>query len=895
MTIFELAAKLTLDSSEYEHGLKLSASSANKFAKSMDKGVNRLLKAGTVAAGAAGAALVAMGKDAVKVGMQFDASMSQVAATMGTTVEEIGELRDFAQKMGATTVFSANQAAEALNYMALAGYDANKSMEMLPTVLNLAAAGNFDLARASDMVTDAESALGLTSKEAAAMVDEMAMTASKSNTSVEQLGEAMLTIGGTAQFMAGGTDRLSTVLGILADNGIKGSEAGTHLRNMLLKLSAPTADGEKVIKQLGLEIFDTSGNMRDMQDIILDLNAAMDGMTDEAKIKAISDLFNARDVAAVNALLGTSVDRWNELGGSIANASGAAEKMAETQLDNLAGDVTLLKSAAEGAKIAFSDGLSPALRSVVKMLTRKISSESFQASLTAIGKKVGEVATQMANWTSNALPKVMKLFEDGGKKIKVFGGILAGVLFTIKAVANPIGALATALGALAGATVISALGVEDFDAKLRELNETQEEAIKKSKSQAESYEEIVRSTDEAIEAVEKQTENDKALWKELQSIVDENGRVIEGNESRASQIVGELNSSIGSELELENGLISNYQEQQSEIENLIQKKRALHMLDAIEQKASGAEETLASVRGEIGSYEVKRAELGAQAAERQSEIDQLNEAIEESLANAELTTQELINQRDAAQAQLDSIMSADAEYAEKIDSAVERENEAIQDLALLDEAYRLNAEENYEALSDLLANDTKNRIRHKIETKRITKEEIDDLAVSYESAKTAAERYAAELAAGTAGYTKEGYDALISQAKDYRDLLAEAASASGDALVQALVDAILGGTGNVSSAASSLFGSAINALGGGGIGGHRHGVSSNAIGNDYVPYNNYPALLHRGEAVLTAREADEWRRGKGSGGNGVTNVFNFHGVAQSDLDYIVAYVNRGLA
>ncbi|MDY6068101.1 MAG: phage tail tape measure protein, partial [Opitutales bacterium] len=195
----------------------------------------------TVATAVTGAtaAVTAFAKTSIDAGMSFDTSMSQVAATMGTTVDSISELRDFAMEMGANTAFSAVQAADALNYMALAGYDSEESMSALPTVLNLAAAGALDLAEASDMVTDVQSALGLSMEESAELVDKMAKAASSSNTSVGQLGSAILTVGGTAKNLAGGTTELSTALGILADNGIKGAEGGTALRNIILSLSAP--------------------------------------------------------------------------------------------------------------------------------------------------------------------------------------------------------------------------------------------------------------------------------------------------------------------------------------------------------------------------------------------------------------------------------------------------------------------------------------------------------------------------------------------------------------------------------------------------------------------------------------------------------------------------------
>ena len=245
MNFMELAAKISLDTSEYDSGLTNAQGKFQTFGSKLKSGIGNVVKTGgKLIAGASGAVL-AFGASSVKTGMSFDQSMSQVAATMGKTTSEISNLRDFAQEMGRTTQFSASQAADALNYMALAGYDAEKSMGMLPNVLNLAAAGAMDLAQASDMVTDASSALGLSTEQTEAMVDQMAKAASKSNTSVEKLGSAMLTVGGTAKGLKGGTVELATALGLLADNGTKGAEGGTALRNVLT-----TIQGKKFERHL---------------------------------------------------------------------------------------------------------------------------------------------------------------------------------------------------------------------------------------------------------------------------------------------------------------------------------------------------------------------------------------------------------------------------------------------------------------------------------------------------------------------------------------------------------------------------------------------------------------------------------------------------------------------
>lgn len=409
-SLLNLAAKLTLDSSDFDKGLDSAQSKAQTFGQKLKSGLSTSIKLLGAGLAATGTAMVGFGVSSVRTGQQFDRAMSQVAATMGVTSDEVQELRDFAKEMGATTVFTANQSAQALNYMALAGYDAEMSMRMLPNVLNLAAAGGMDLARASDMVTDAQSALGLTASETSVMVDQMARAASRSNTSVEQLGDAMLTIGGTATLMSGGTDRLSTVLGILADNGIKGSEAGTHLRNMLLKLSSPTDDGAKAMEALGLNVFDAEGKMRDMQDIITDMNVAFAGLTDQEKIQYISAMFNTRDIAAVNALLNTTTERWDELGAEIVNSTGAASKMAGTQLDNLSGAITLMNSAWEGLQITVGEKLMPTLKQFAKFGATSLSviNDAFkEGGLDGAMGAVGDVLTWGLKMITSRLPEMV--------------------------------------------------------------------------------------------------------------------------------------------------------------------------------------------------------------------------------------------------------------------------------------------------------------------------------------------------------------------------------------------------------------------------------------------------------------------------------------------------------
>lgn len=413
MNVFELFGKISLDSSGFIKGLNSIKSVAGNAAKMA-----------AAAIGKAATAITAFGASAVRTGMNFDSAMAKVAATMGKSVDEIQDLRDFAKEMGAKTAFSASQAAEALNFMALAGYDAKKSMQMLPNVLNLAAAGGMELARASDMITDTQSALSLTMEQTTELVDQMAKTASKTNTSVSQLGDAMLTVGGTAKTMKGGTVELAAALGILADNGTKGAEGGTALRNVLMTMSS--AKFEKTFGALGVSAYDSEGKMRELKDVLADMNAVMSNMTDKEKTQLISKTFNKFDLKNVNALLATSTERWDKLTTEISEASGASEAMAETQLDNLTGNVTKLKSAYEGVQIEISDKLTPTLNDFVKLgteglsdITSGLKSNGLQGATTAFGNFLSEglqtitkKIPDLVEAGSNVLTAVIKGMSD---------------------------------------------------------------------------------------------------------------------------------------------------------------------------------------------------------------------------------------------------------------------------------------------------------------------------------------------------------------------------------------------------------------------------------------------------------------------------------------------------
>ena len=458
MNLFNLKATLAMDSTDYDRGID----TAEKKVGGLKSTITKL---------GIGATVAGIGKAAIGVGMDFEAGMSQVAATMGISSEAIKNnegdfklLSDAAKEAGSTTQFSATQSAEALNYLALAGNDAQTSVSLLPTVLNAAAAGGLELGYASDLITDSMSALGLETEDTTMFVDQLAKTSQKSNTSLGQLGEAILTVGGTAKKLKGGTVELNTALGILADNGIKGAEGGTALRNVILSLSAPTDTAAKQLKKLGVNAYDANGNFRSLDDIFIDLYKSTDKLSESAKNQAFTKIFNKTDLKAVEALIASSGGRFDELSGAIEDSGGAAEEMANTMNTNLKGAITTLNSALEGMGITifeqFKEPLTEAVNSAataVQDLIKAFNEGKLDKTLIAIGSALAGVLTYMALMKGYAIATsvlgIAKALFTAATMVKSVSGALALLQAAIAAIGGPVTLVIAGISALVAAFV----------------------------------------------------------------------------------------------------------------------------------------------------------------------------------------------------------------------------------------------------------------------------------------------------------------------------------------------------------------------------------------------------------------------------------------------------------
>ena len=368
-----VVAHLRLDLEEFNNGLN----EAQQQLQMTTDDMSHLSQAGSIMQGL-GAAItagvtvpvVAFGKSAVEATQTFNASMSKTGALMGATQQEMTQLSNAAKEYGASTQFSATECSDALGYMALAGWDANQSISALPGVLNMAAASGMDLAQASDLVTDYLSAFGMEASQAGEMADVLSYAQAHSNTTTEGLGEAFKNCAANAH--AAGMDLQTTtaLLGQLANQGLKGSEAGTALTAVMRDMTAKMKDGAIQIGNTKVQVQDANGNYRDMIDILADVESATNGMGDAERAAALQSTFTSDSIKGLNLLLNAGSGSAEEFRDQLNNCGGSAEEMANKMNDNLAGDIKACQSAFESMQLAVGEKLDPVLRKAVQTLTK---------------------------------------------------------------------------------------------------------------------------------------------------------------------------------------------------------------------------------------------------------------------------------------------------------------------------------------------------------------------------------------------------------------------------------------------------------------------------------------------------------------------------------------------
>lgn len=649
----------------------------------------------------------------VNVGKTFDDSMAQVAAVSGATGDELDALREKAKEMGSSTKFTASEAADAFNYMAMAGWKTEDMLGGIEGILNLAAASGSDLATTSDIVTDALTAMGYEAKDAGRLADVMAAASSNANTNVEMMGQTFQYAAPIVGALGYNMEDTAVAIGMMANAGIKGEKAGTALRSILTRLSAPPKEAADAMTALGISITDSNGQMKSLDTVIGDLRKAFSKLDETEQAANAKHLAGQEAMSGLLAIVNAAPSDFDKLTRAVEDSDGAAQKMADTMLDTLGGDMTVLNSQIEGVRLTIYEQFAPTLRDVVQKVQKWLGEVDWKAfgkkassalkSIMDYGKKLAKNVLPPLKTAFKVVVNVVKFAIDHFKTlvtvlgtalvvfkaVKAALAIKAAITATTTAVAaltagvglatkaqtvwnavmasNPIGAVATAVGLLVSGVVLLGGANKDAEDATEKLTSAQKAQIKKIDELSDAIDDSVKSYQDLQEEQKNQIAGKEGefryyedLWDELQSIVDQNGKVKKGYEGRADFITSQLSEALGLEIQMVDGVVQKYGDLSAAIDDVMRKKRAEIILSGQEELYSNAFQNIDQATAD---YLKASSEYDTQIAEAdrlQKEIDDALATANEQLTGSRVTGdkkvyREAMDAYDDYKAQLDAI------------------------------------------------------------------------------------------------------------------------------------------------------------------------------------------------------------------------------------------------
>lgn len=565
---------------------------------------DKISKAGTGMSKYITAPAALIGGFSIKKFSDFESAMSTVQATSGSTAEDMVKLSNKAKQMGESTKFSATESAEALNYMAMAGWKTEEMLSGIEGIMDLAAASGEDLANTSDIVTDALTGFGLTAQDSARFADVLAAASSNANTNVSMMGESFKYVAPVAGALGYSAEDVAINLGLMANSGIKGGQAGTALRAALSRLIKPTDDVSEMMKKLNISMIDSNGKVKSLRELNTDLRTSFSKLSDAEQTQAATILFGQEAMSGMLAVIRSGETDYNKLANAIDNSQGVAKKMSEIRMDNFSGQLTLLKSKAEGVGIQFGQQIIPYLSKFVDKLSDI---------LNWFGK--------LDDGTKNLIVRSAGLLAALGPVLKIIGNVTkaaGGLSKAFGLIANHPIVAATALIA-GGIAAITTAMTNNIDVVPKEYNAYKEFSDEVRKT-AEEFDKLKEARKKSVEATDAEFGKYEALKTELDKITDANGRVKTGYLDRAKFITGELSRATGIEIEYNGNIIKSYQNISAEIDKVILKKRAEAYMDAYKESYTTALTKQAQAQKQLLTAEQNRTEASLKYNEVQKEL-----------------------------------------------------------------------------------------------------------------------------------------------------------------------------------------------------------------------------------------------------------------------------------
>lgn len=664
-------------------------------------------------------ALKDLARETLEAGMSFEAAMSQVEAVSGATGEDLEQLTAKAEEMGAKTKFSATQSAEAFNYMAMAGWKTEDMLSGIEGIMNLAAASGEDLATTSDIVTDALTAMGYSAKDSGKLADVMAAASSNANTNVSMMGQTFQYAAPIVGALGYSMEDTAVQIGLMANAGIKGEKAGTALRSVLTRLSAPPKECAQALADLGIELTDSNGKMKSLDGVMGELRKAFANMSETEQTATAKHIAGQEAMSGLLAIVNAAPADYKKLKKAVEGSSGAAQKMADTMNDNVQGAMTIFKSQVEGVQISLFKKLEPALRSAIKAASDMVSKvdwngfgdkakaaldklmdglkwviDNHQKILTAMKLVIGAFAAAKIMSFTKSLSDMAKGFIEIAKgtaiataatnintgaeaanttgKVAATGatGALTVATNLLNAAwkANPIGLVITGLTALVGVIGLVISKTNGMTEAEKEQQKALDDTYDRINANKEAWAELEKTQQNQINVGMTEVSGLQDLWQELQGIVDQNGKVKKGYEERAGFITSTLSEALGIEIQNVGGVIQEHKNLQGEIDTLMEKKKAQIILDSQESLYREAiEKQTQAVKDAQAAEEARAQKLQELGALEQELRDIQSQGINEYTTAASIGVQKRIADKqkevDEADRQYQQATDAVAQYA----------------------------------------------------------------------------------------------------------------------------------------------------------------------------------------------------------------------------------------
>lgn len=661
-------AYLELDTSKFTKGFVSARNDLQQFNNSsasistrMTGLSNAMVAVGSTLTKSVSVPLATIGAMALKTTADFDAGMSEVKAISGATGTEFKQLETKAIQMGAKTKYSATEAASAFKYMAMAGWDTNDMLSGISGVMNLAAASGEDLATTSDIVTDALTAFGLSAKDSSHFADILAQASSRSNTNVGLMGETFKYVAPVAGALGYSAEDCAVAIGLMANSGIKASQAGTALRSLFTRLAKPTDTVAAAMEKYNITLTDANGNMKPLSTLMAEMRDRFSGLSEAQKANLAATLAGQEGMSGLLAIVNSSDADFKNLTDSINNADGASERMAKTMQDNLKGSFTIFKSTVESAAISIGKKLTPEVRKFVDTGTNLVKkfndmSDAEKTNVVNIGKMatviplatlaggkllggILNLGKGIVNFNAQAslLVQAIGLYRSGATSAALATGTWFSSLSSIGTgimsfITNPAGAAVIGVAALTVALIANTKEMNNYKEAGSKMSEEEQMLIDRTKELKQAYDESNKSKLDAIKSANDESTAQQTLWEKLQGTVDANGRVLAGKEAYAQFIAGELSDSLGKEISIVDGQVQEYDKLKNTIQQVIEKKRAEAIQSAMQEQYSEAiqkqSEAVLLYNQNLGKVETTKQRLKKAEQEAKKAVDDYTGSLE---------------------------------------------------------------------------------------------------------------------------------------------------------------------------------------------------------------------------------------------------------------------------